>query len=314
MFALSKFVRLGAAAAVAALAGLLSGPLRGETVQEKPLQIGGARIEIELLTAEPAPPALREWIENAARAVTAYYGRFPVPLVRLHIRLTPGSGVRNGRTDGARDGADIAISVGVRTDAAGFREDWILTHEMVHTALPSVPRRHHWLEEGIAVYVEPLARAQAGQLSRERVWGDVARDLPQGLPERGDRGLDFTATWGRIYWGGALFCLQADIEIRRRTKNAKGLEDALRGIQRAGGSIAVDWDLARVLRTGDEATGVPVLQELYAKMRGDPGDVDLAALWRDLGVARGPNGKVSFDDRAPLAAARDQIVRGPQAK
>jgi len=34
---------------------------------------------------------------------------------------------------------------------------------------------------------------------------------------------------GPHYWGGALFCLQADLEVRKRTGNAKGLQDALRG-------------------------------------------------------------------------------------
>ena len=73
---------------------------------------------------------------------------------------------------------------------------------------------HHWIEEGISVYVEPIARVQAGQLSAERMWHDVVRDMPQGEPEADDKGLDHTPTWGRTYWGGALFCLVADVRVR----------------------------------------------------------------------------------------------------
>ena len=40
-----------------------------------------------------------------------------------------------------------------------------------------------------------------------------------GLPEPGDEGLDYTHTWGRTYWGGATFCLLADVRIRRETHN-----------------------------------------------------------------------------------------------
>jgi agmatine/peptidylarginine deiminase len=69
------------------------------------------------------------------------------------------------------------------------------------------------------------------------MWLDLVRDMPQGLPQVGDRGLDYTHTWGRTYWGGALFCLLADVEIRRQTNNGKGLEHALRGILDAGGDI-----------------------------------------------------------------------------
>src|SRR5258708_9135352 len=41
---------------------------------------------------------LRAWIERSARIVAAYYARFPAPLVVLHIRDAPGSGVSGGRT------------------------------------------------------------------------------------------------------------------------------------------------------------------------------------------------------------------------
>lgn len=50
--------------------------------------------------------------------------------------------------------------------------------------------------------MEPIARAQIGGLSLERVWGDMMRDMPQGLPAAGDEGLDNTHTRGRTYWGG----------------------------------------------------------------------------------------------------------------
>jgi hypothetical protein len=102
-----------------------------------------------------------------------------------------------------------------------------MTHELVHTVMSSLADEHHWLEEGLATYVEPIARSQDGQLSAEKVWGSMASGMEQGEPGRRDRGLDQTHTWGRTYWGGAMFCLVADIEIRRATGNRKGLQDAL---------------------------------------------------------------------------------------
>jgi hypothetical protein len=38
-------------------------------------------------------------------------------------------------------------------------------------------------------------------VTAEQVWGDMLRDMPQGLPHAGDRGLDHTHTWGRTYGG-----------------------------------------------------------------------------------------------------------------
>jgi hypothetical protein len=98
----------------------------------------------------------------------------------------------------------------------------------------------------------------------------------------------------------------ADIDIRRRTENRKGLPDALRAIQAAGGSIAVHWPIAKVLQTGDAGVGVPVLAELYEKMKGSPSAADLAELWSKLGVHAGPEG-AKFDDKAPWAAVRHAI-------
>ena len=273
------------------------------------LEIGGGKIEVIFLSApaEPLRKLVLGWIASSARAVTVYYEQFPVSHLQIRLRFFDGRGVRGGRTTGW-DGPAITIAAGRSSSAADFTEDWVLTHEMVHLAFPSVPEEHHWIEEGSATYVEPIARARAGDLTPEKVWGDLVDGLPQGLPQPGDRGLDFTATWGRMYWGGALFCFLADIQIRKRTGNKKGLEDALRAILKAGGTIESDWPLTRTLEIGDGATGVPVLRELYDKMKAAPVSVDLSALWKELGVAR-RSSKIEFDDGAPLTAIRKAITQ-----
>jgi hypothetical protein len=272
------------------------------------LRVGGGDIVIDF-DSSPAPPLralILDWIKTSAKAVTVYYQKFPVTNVRIHIRLFDGRGVRSGFTKGW-NGASIRIAVGTRNSAPDFAADWEMTHEMVHLAFPSVPEAHHWIEEGSATYVEPIARARAGDLTPEKVWGDLVDGLPKGEPESRDNGLDFTPTWGRTYWGGALFCMLADIEIRKRTGNRKGLEDALRAVLDAGGTIEVEWPLAKTLRIGDDAIGVPVLSELYEKMKGSPYPVDLNALWKELGVEK-KAGRVRFNDSAPLAAIRRAIT------
>src|SRR5438309_2452351 len=217
---------------------------------------------------------LMRWVQNASDAVVAYYGRYSVPYVFLQIRPFDGKGVRGGRTFSMRGGL-IRIAVGNETTEDDLARDWMLTHEMVHLTFPSVPDEHHWIEEGIATYVEPIARIQAGQFDASRMWFELVRDMPKGLPQSGDQGLDHTHTWGRTYWGGALFYLLADIEIHQRTHNQKGLDDALRAVMNAGGVITEDWDLHRALAGGDKAVGVPVLEELYAKMKDKAVSVDL---------------------------------------
>jgi hypothetical protein len=182
-----------------------------------------------------------------------------------------------------------------------------MTHEMVHLALTGVEEEHHWIEEGLATYVEPIARVRAGELTASNVWRDMVEGMPKGEPAAGDRGLDHTPTWGRTYWGGAMFCLLADVEIRKKTHNRMGLENALRSIVAAGGTIDTEWGLARVLATGDDAVGVPVLRPLYDRMRANASPVDLAGLWQELGVEE-RDGAVIFNDEAPLSEVRKAIM------
>jgi hypothetical protein len=278
------------------------------------LKEGGASIEVtfESQNFDLPQSALLDWVKEAARAVTAYYGRFPVPQARLRISARGGRGVEDGRSD-SDDGPWSSIEVGSHSTVDDLNRDWMLTHEMVHYGFPSVPRRHHWIEEGTATYVEPIARVQVGNLTAKQVWSDLMRDMHQGLPGEGDQGLDNTHSWGRTYWGGALYCLLADIAIRKNTANAKGLQHALRAINRAGGTIDADWPLERALQIGDKATDGKTMMELYQKMRGQPVMVDLPDLWRQLGIRR-ENGHVVYDDSAPLAATREAIMatRSPQ--
>jgi Peptidase of plants and bacteria len=277
------------------------------------LEIGGGRLEVAFAPGEFAlsRSEIMDWIASCAQAVAGYYGRFPVERVRILVRSVDGVGVRGGRAFG-HDGAAIRFSLGRESQGMHLERDWVLTHEMVHLAFPSVDQQHHWIEEGLATYVEPVARAQAGLYAPERVWGDLVRGLPQGLPQPGDSGLDHTPTWGRTYWGGALYCVLAEIEIRRRTENRFGLQHALRAIVEAGGNMESHWPLRRALRVGDEAVGAPVLAELYDRMRDAPYSPDLSELWQSLGVIV-REGRTRFNDSAPLAQIRRAITAPPSA-
>ena len=272
------------------------------------IQTGGAELAVGFGPGEFELPKqdLMRWIENSAEVVAAYFGGFPVKRARILILPVGDGGVRFGASYGGERGAAIKVLVGQNVSEAELDKDWIMVHEMVHLAFPIVPRRHHWIEEGVATYIESIARMQSGQLTPEFVWRGLTRGLPKGLPGPGDQGLDNTPTWGRTFWGGALFCLLADIEIHRRTHNRYGLRDALRGIQAAGGSMEVRWPLAKALEAGDRSTGVTVLSELYQQHSNTPVNTDLPALWRQLGVSV-QGDSVNFDESAPSASIRRAI-------
>ena len=272
------------------------------------LIVGSSKLHVAFAPGEFTLPKERvlAWLENSANAVAGYYGRFPVASARILIVPIEGRGVRGGQAFGYR-GAAVRLLVGRASTQDDLVRDWKAVHEMAHLALPDLDEAHTWLSEGLAVYVESIARVQAGDLTAEKIWSEFVRDMPNGLPEPGDNGLNFTHTWGRTYWGGAIFCLLADIEFRRQTGNRQGLQDAMRGVIAAGGSLQIDWPIERVFAVADKAGGAPVLAKLYQSMRAAPEPQDLDALWRDLGIVVS-GGSVTFDDKAPLAAIRRAIT------
>jgi hypothetical protein len=312
---------LGWLAPVGSFAQPQNGPPRGghppwaaQIASTRNIEIGGATLQVDLAKGplDLPPDAIFQHVREAASAVVAYYGRFPVSRARVLIIPVEGrGGILQGTTWGDMGGNPgfTRFRIGEHLTAADLADDWMMTHELVHMAFPSMPDDQHWIEEGLSTYIEPLARVETGNLTAAGVWRDMVRDMPKGEPHPGDQGLDRTHTWANTYWGGALFCLTADVEIRRQTKNQKGLKDALRAIVAAGGTIDHEWSLDKAFAVGDQATGTHVLTAQYAAWKDAPVQVDLPTLWSELGI-RLSGDRVEFVHGAPLENIR-QSIAGP---
>jgi len=288
------------------LALLLAAAARGEPTNNlEILEFGGSVIHLQMDPDLPLPRSnVVEWVRRAAVAVTNYLGRYPVKSLELAVKAGGGQGVNGGVTHG---NWRIDVRLGSRARARDLRRDWILTHEMFHLAFPTLPERYLWMNEGLSDYLEPIARARAGQIRPQDAWREFVDGLPQGLPEPGEHGLDLDHTWGRIYWGGNLYWLMADLRIREQTDNRHSVDDAIRTILNDGGDGGSEWSLERVLKTGDKATGTTVLKDLHDEFGSKPGTVDLDALWKKLGI-RYESGVITFDDTAPDAKIRAAIM------
>jgi len=269
------------------------------------------RIALELAPGELALPRerLQRWVDESSAMIVESFGALPVPALEIALEPRGSSrGIHDGTTRSLGDRARIEVGVGGRASERELEHDWVLVHELIHLAVPNLPAAQHWFEEGVATYLEPFARARGGKRSEEDVWRELLRDYAQGLPRPGEGGLDDTHTWARTYYGGALFCLVADVEIARATHGSKSLRAAFRGTVAKGESILRDRDLAHFAAELDRALGVEVVAPLYAEWAHAPVALDLDALWKELGVVREGNA-IRFDASAPLAGWRASLVK-----
>lgn len=244
--------------------------------------------------------AARAWVDRSARMVSDYAGGLPVDRLAVRVLVGVPGGVLFGQH---WRGRRVSVLLGAEATPEDLAEDWVLPHELAHTLLPDLPRRHLWIREGLSTHLQTLLRARSGVFDERELWADWTRNLRRGVPGPGHRGLDRDRSRDRTYWGGALYWFLVDLETRERTRGRRSARDAVRGILAAGGSSRVRWPLRRVLQVGDHGAGVRVMSELYRRLGRTRGEVDLDARFAELGVI-GEGDGVRFDDEAPLAHLR----------
>lgn len=270
------------------------------------IRVGGGSIDVRVADDHflATGPQLLQWVQAGANAVTNYLGKFPVTHVTIEI-TAEGEGDEIHGTE--YEGSLIRMRIGRKTTRAELADDWTMTHEMLHLGFPNMGEEHLWMNEGLSVYLEPIARARIGIVSPSRYWRELVEGLANGQPEAGDQGLDRTHTWGRTYWGGTIFWFLVDVEIRDQTLGRKSIDDVVKTILAAGGDGSQAWPMQRVLEAGDQASGTQVMHDVYDMLATQPARVDLDPWWKRLGI-RYANGDVTFDDTASLAWMRKAII------
>jgi hypothetical protein len=245
-----------------------------------------------------------DWVKRGAKAVSNYLGKFPVAQVTIDIAAEDVGGQIHGTTYG---GQLIRMRIGHTVSARDLADDWVMTHEMFHLAFPTMGQQHLWMNEGLSVYLEPIARSRIGILTTKEYWKELVEGLQNGQPEAGDKGLDQTHTWGRTYWGGTIFWFLVDLKIREQTHGKKSVDDVIKTILAAGGDGSVTWPMEKVLDMGDQATGTHVMHDVYDQLVPQAHTVDFGPIWKQLGVNYN-DGDVTFDDTARLAWLRKAIT------
>jgi len=279
---------------------------------ERRVRVGDATLEVEVSPRNLTVPIddVVAWVEDAAHVLADYCGCFPID--GLLVRVV--SGVPGGVWFGQHwHGDRVGVLVGGATTREDLASDHVLLHELSHTAFPSLHRRHLWMREGLSTYLESVLRVREGVVEPEAVWALWVRAMPRGLPRAGHRGLDFDGGIGRTYWGGALWWLLVDVDVRAQTGGRRSARDVVREACARGADSRQLWTIERALAMADDATETTAPTDRYQQLARRPGAVNLDALWARLGVVSTPDG-VTLDDDAPLAHVRRAITASQRAQ
>jgi hypothetical protein len=241
------------------------GSLRPGQTPNQPKADAVLRVAILDGVSESARADLFDWVERTAQAQSNYWQGFTAKQALLGlVPVSHRRGVGYGRSVPG-GGVTVMVEVGTDVDRRRLFDDWVLTHELIHTGMP----------KGVRAFSGSMANAR-GQEN---------------------------------YWGGATFMLLADVGLRRATDGAKGLEDCLAGVLWSGLDGARRATIAEYAAACDGVTGTTVMSGLVERHFNGAEPVDLAALWKDLGISL-VAGRIALDDSAPSARWRKLIVPG----
>lgn len=170
---------------------------------------------------------LKIWITETAEALAGLVGEFPFEVhVHFHALLfgrdhanqpVPWAHTQRGRTQG------VHLHVDTRFGLEDLRHDWTAPHELSHLVLPYLGSANAWFSEGFASFMQYEVMVAAGVLSRaaaarhyeERI--ERARQRyrypHQPFADAAPR-LRAEGNYPTMYWGGAVYFLQADATLR----------------------------------------------------------------------------------------------------
>ncbi|MDZ7770431.1 MAG: hypothetical protein U5K38_15920 [Woeseiaceae bacterium] len=227
---------------------------------------------------------LQRWITETVAGVERAVAPFPFDVHINFYRAGRGSSpVPWANTIRSRR-QGVNFHVNPEHSLAALRSDWTAAHELSHLLVPYVGRRHAWFAEGFASFmqyqvmqeldvIEPdeansryrakITRAKRGYDLHDLPFVDAARTLAA------------RRQYPTMYWGGAVYFLQMDRQLRAR---GSSMLDVLQQFvdccrhQRHG----FDGLIAEL----DRIASAPVFSRRLDAWRVQPGFPDASEVWQ----------------------------------
>ncbi len=217
---------------------------------------------------------LREWVSTVAEHVADTIAPYPFD-VHIHFYRTAGATpvpwantIRSGHQG-------VNVHVDPHYTRADLLSDWTLYHELAHLFLPFLGRQQSWFAEGFASYMQYQLMHSAGVMSTDSMWAQYRAKIERAarrydMPERNfieaAQVLRARRDYPTAYWGGAVYLLRVDAELRRRGSSVPELVSAFVTCCRFEART-----LDALIETLDRLAGAPVFSRELADFRREKG-------------------------------------------
>lgn len=293
----------------------------------EPFELGGAASGVRLAilgdVSSQRQSELSGWVEHLAGLLEPAGG---LPLDEAQVLVVPvgGQGERRsgrgpvpwGQVYRAGSGG-VHFFVDAEQPIEAYYADWTGAHEFSHLLHPYLGRRGRWLAEGLASYYQNVLRGRSGDLSEQQAWqrllagfGRGRRDASNGIAlrqvawEMGNR-----QAYMRVYWSGAAWWLQRDVELRLLKGEAAGLDRLLARFASAHLPATREWTAAGFAAELDRLAGVSLFAAELEPAEEATRFPELSGLLSRLGLVTDDAGELlRINEAAELAALRQAIM------
>jgi len=161
-----------------------------------------------------------------------------------------------------------------------------------------------------------VLRARSGLLSSAQAWEELQDGFKRGRTQtRAGTTLAQTSAammrehaFLRTYWAGAAYWLKVDVELRRVSAGKLDVAEALRRFRGCCLVPAQEWAPQDFVAKLDALTNTDVFVRLWREAGAQTEFPDLTTLYSALGIVAETNGKLRFDEAAPMAKVRHAIM------
>jgi predicted metalloprotease with PDZ domain len=278
------------------------------------LRRGG--MELTLLLGECCRNQRELFVDLLGKQLDSYLELFGAP-PRSHRYLI----IVNAGTSG--DGGAFASSFSQFVRGTADRQNrviWghVMAHELLHfwngLSLVPVDSREEWFKEGVTDYLTLVTMSRNGLVdnavvrnrletySRRMVMARLLQNLQMSPRAAGAKKQENRLL---VYAGGSLAALAIDVELRKRTDDAKGLDDFMRALYGRSAKDGRPYGFDDLVALSNEISGTDMRAFLQALVDGEA-DFDIDPYLREIALRRDSFYEEQFitADRKAEAAAR----------